>query len=389
MERSTSSRTTLPKRRRRSSSSMASSRSSASSSSMERSALRVTRKRWCASDLHAREERVEVGGDDLLEQDVGARRHLPQARQDGRHLDAREAALAGARVAHRDRQRQRQVADVGEGVRGVDRERRQHREDLVHEPLPQLDAGAPGGPRSGRMRMPASASSVAMAVGERPEWCAWSCSTRARMRSSFSLAERPSGVGREWPAATCCLRPATRTWKNSSRLLAKMARKRTRSSSGLRSSSACVEDALVEVQPGELAVDEGHAGGARCAGATAAERAPAVVTVALMLAGGVRRRRRMPDASPVLMREPQAARSAGGPRPPGRGRPGAGARTCRSRVSCPSAQAGCSAYWPTSETSESVTCSSVRVGFESSQPGWPASPRQKAQGQSQRRVVKS
>src|SRR3990170_3269931 len=49
MDRSTSSRTASPKRRRRSSSSMASSRSSASSSSMARSALRVTRKRWCST----------------------------------------------------------------------------------------------------------------------------------------------------------------------------------------------------------------------------------------------------------------------------------------------------------------------------------------------------
>ncbi len=48
MERSTSRRTASPKRRRRSSSSIARSRSSASSSSIARSALRVTRKRWCS-----------------------------------------------------------------------------------------------------------------------------------------------------------------------------------------------------------------------------------------------------------------------------------------------------------------------------------------------------
>ena len=46
-------------------------------------------------DLHAREQRVEVGGDDLLEQHVGVLTDLHQARQDGRHLDAREEALAG------------------------------------------------------------------------------------------------------------------------------------------------------------------------------------------------------------------------------------------------------------------------------------------------------
>ena len=87
------------------------------------------------------------------------------------------------------------------------------------------------------MRMLSSASS-SRTVSQMSECWAWSCSTRPRMRSSFWLAERPSGVGLLWPAATCCLRPDTRTWKNSSRLLAKMLRKRTRSSRGFRASSA-------------------------------------------------------------------------------------------------------------------------------------------------------
>ena len=90
-------------------------------------------------DLHAREERVQVGGDDLLQQHVGAHADLHQARQDRGHLDAREVALAGLRVAHGHRQRERQVADVREGMAGVDRQRRQDREDLVHEPPPQLE----------------------------------------------------------------------------------------------------------------------------------------------------------------------------------------------------------------------------------------------------------
>ena len=36
-------------------------------------------------------------------------------------------------VADDDREVERQVGDVGEGVRGVDRERREHREDPVDE----------------------------------------------------------------------------------------------------------------------------------------------------------------------------------------------------------------------------------------------------------------
>ena len=55
-------------------------------------------------DLHAREERVEVGGDDLLEQHVRLLADFHQARQDRRHLDAREQTLVGDRVAHGDRE---------------------------------------------------------------------------------------------------------------------------------------------------------------------------------------------------------------------------------------------------------------------------------------------
>src|ERR1017187_6669968 len=50
--------------------------------------------------------------------------------------------------------------------------------------------------------------------------------------------ESPSGVVGLCPSSSCCNRPPTRTSKNSSRLLAEMARNFTRSSSGLRRSPA-------------------------------------------------------------------------------------------------------------------------------------------------------
>ena len=61
-----------------------------------------------------------------------------------RHLDAREDPLAGLRVAEADRDREAQRRDVRERVPGVDRERRQHREDLVEEALAERARGAPG-----------------------------------------------------------------------------------------------------------------------------------------------------------------------------------------------------------------------------------------------------
>ncbi len=97
--------------------------------------MRVTRKRWCSSTSMPGEQGVEVGLDDLVEQDEPHRLDLEQARQDLRHLDPGEAALAGLRVAQADRDRQAQGRDVRERMTRIDRERRQDREDLVEEPL--------------------------------------------------------------------------------------------------------------------------------------------------------------------------------------------------------------------------------------------------------------
>ena len=79
--------------------------------------------------------------------------------------------------------------------------------------------------------------------GSAPRW-----PPAARARSS-----RPACAWRRRCAASCS-RPETRIMKNSSRLLAAMARKRTRSSSGVRSSKRLGEHPVVEVEPGELAV---------------------------------------------------------------------------------------------------------------------------------------
>ena len=88
-------------------------------------------------DLHAREQEVEVVGDDLVEQDPGVWLDLDEPRQHRRDLDPGEALLARLRIAQSDRDRQAQRADVRERVAGVDRERGQDREDLVDEPLAQ------------------------------------------------------------------------------------------------------------------------------------------------------------------------------------------------------------------------------------------------------------
>ncbi len=96
---------------------------------------------------------------------------------------------------------------------------------------------------------------------------------RVRIASSVSAALMPSGVGLDRPATSWPFRPATRTWKNSSRLLAKMARNRTRSSSGLRSSIGLEQDAIVELEPRQLAVDVRDVGDGRATAAAVARGA--------------------------------------------------------------------------------------------------------------------
>ena len=76
------------------------------------------------------------------------------------------------------------------------------------------------------------------------------------MSASTSVGARPTLVGTASPVRMRRFRPATRTMKNSSRLLAKMARKLARSSSGMLGSSAEFEHPLVEREPAQLAVEE-------------------------------------------------------------------------------------------------------------------------------------
>ena len=95
--------------------------------------------------LHAREQRVELRRDDLLEQHealaVGQR---DEAGEQRRHLHPCEPLVTARRVAHGDREVERQVRDVREGVRGVDRERGEHREDRVDEHLLEVRAVVDG-----------------------------------------------------------------------------------------------------------------------------------------------------------------------------------------------------------------------------------------------------
>ena len=100
--------------------------------------------------LHAGEQLRQVRGDQVLErQEVSTRRRVlggdpDQARHVVGHLDPGEPLGTALGVAHGDRQVEREAGDVGERVRGVDRERRQHREDGLGEVRRQRRALAVG-----------------------------------------------------------------------------------------------------------------------------------------------------------------------------------------------------------------------------------------------------
>ena len=92
-----------------------------------------------AVDLRAREQLLDVGADDVFEEREGqaarAARSLSgsgdEARQHVRHLDARE--LGAPAVPHDDREVLAQVRDERERMPGVERQRRQDREDVARE----------------------------------------------------------------------------------------------------------------------------------------------------------------------------------------------------------------------------------------------------------------
>ena len=223
--------------------------------------------------LLAREEAFEVLGDHLPErhEPVGVGQRQP-ARQRGRDLDPREAHFGAARMAHRDRQREREVRDERKGVRSVEPERGEDRKDargeqpadmgaldlgeVVH--LHQLDA-VPG---ELRQHLPAQDFTLpgiepahlgadrrqllggCAAVGRDPGHAARELELQAAHPLHEELVEIAAEDRDE-------LQPVERRHRRVLRL---------------------GEDPLVELQPGELAVEEGRAAGVFVAGSRGVRR---------------------------------------------------------------------------------------------------------------------
>ena len=187
-------------------------------------------------DLHAGEQLVEVRGDDVLERDEALRRRASTNRgQDRRHLDAGEVLVCRSRgCARRRRGSATARRCTGRGAPGrppaASAPGRSARRNswrsscllLVGQVVPadELDAlvgQLPGRPRSWKQR------------GVPRHQLARSGQIRAPAPRAAAGRSRPRTAT---PVAMRRFRPATRTMKNSSRLLAKIARNRARSSSG-------------------------------------------------------------------------------------------------------------------------------------------------------------
>src|SRR6266851_935592 len=95
---------------------------------------------WMMRDhVHAGEERLQVERYDVLERDEsGVVSKRDEARQHRRHLDAGEAMLPTLRIPDRNRKVEREVGDVRERMARVYGQRRQHWEDLLPEDRVEL-----------------------------------------------------------------------------------------------------------------------------------------------------------------------------------------------------------------------------------------------------------
>src|SRR6266540_2346198 len=234
-----SSRTTAPKRRRRSYCSTATRRSSASSSATSMSASRVTRKGWASTTTMPGKSWSRCAmttcssGTNVEPSASGTKR----GRMSGTLTRANSGRwLAGSRTvtaSDSDRLEMYGKGWPGSTASGVSTgktwswkySRRYSRSDSSR--LPMSATRVPCSARAGTIWSRKQRASASMAG-----------TTCLLIASSVSVGVQPSEPRLATPASTCSRRPDTRTMKNSSRLLEKIARNLSRSSSGVVGSVA-------------------------------------------------------------------------------------------------------------------------------------------------------
>ena len=207
-----------------------------------------------------RKQLADEQSGELLDGDDARRRSITGRQPDETidlvgHADQRVHRLAVAGAHELKRDREAEIGDERERMRRIDRQRREQRKHLPEEMVLQ-----PGLFLLGQIR---TVDQHDARCGEIDAQLAPPCLLVAgQRRHRFGDARellrrvRPSGLRVVMPARSWPRRPATRTMKNSSRLLAEIERNRTRSSRGWRGIFRLLEHPAIEVQPGQLAVDE-------------------------------------------------------------------------------------------------------------------------------------
>ena len=141
-----------------------------------------------------------------------------------------------ARQLQRDREAE--IGNERERMRRIDRERRQHRKDVMQEMVFEPGALLFGDVRRRRSARCRAGSARRAVRASAPAGRSRGPTPSRRCAASCSDGVSPSGLRSVMPSRTWPLSAATRTMKNSSRLLAEIDRKRSRSSSGWLSLAA-------------------------------------------------------------------------------------------------------------------------------------------------------
>ena len=156
-----------------------------------------------------------------------------EALQRHRQAQQRRHLLAVLAMPQLQRDREAEIGDERERMRRIDRQRRQHREDLfAGNALPARPARPWSARRPVMLSMPSALEQHHAARPGSPAGPPAAGRPRAAIARAAAPGVRPSGLLIAMPSRTWPARPATRTMKNSSRLAAEIDRKRTRSSSG-------------------------------------------------------------------------------------------------------------------------------------------------------------
>ncbi len=205
------------------------------------------------ADHHAPEEKIQVGGNDLIEQHEFARLDFEEPREQLRHLYPGEPALTRLRVQQADGKRQRHRADVRERVSRSNCKWRQNREDLLHKPLAQ--PGVMLGNR--RVLQDRDVARGERGAQLRPGHRVFCDELEDAFARGLELLSRrqPVGRGLARPEAVLLAQPGHSNLEE----LVEVRREDRKESRALECRVALVtrfiEDARVELQPAELAVD--------------------------------------------------------------------------------------------------------------------------------------